>query len=177
MQARVVQLLCLLGMCATLCVAHIEPAAAQEVAVPLQLQAAILQKILSYDRALEGRKPKVMIVAADPADLQVGEFKATLTKLGSTVEVTTAPALPAQVQGVSVVYIMPGQLTDLVSRTCVQYGILTVSGVPAWAEQGRVAVAIGFAGGKAEIVVSLKRSKAERHDLSSRLLRLARVIP
>ena len=177
MQARIAQLLRVIGVCALSCTLLSSPATGQAMAVPLQLQAAILQKIFSYDRNLEGRRPKVLIVAADPSDVQVAEFKATLTRLGSTVTATTQAGLPAQAQGVSVVYIMPGQLTDLLSRTCTQQGILSVSGVPAWAEQGRVSVAIGFAAGKAEIIVSLKRSKAERHDLSSRLLRLARVIP
>jgi hypothetical protein len=177
MQALRTHLVHALALYVIVATVMISLASAQSTTVPLQLQATILQKIFSYNRTLEHRTPKVLIVAADANDPQVSELKATLKRLGSTVDVTSAVALPTQVDGASAVYIMPGQLTDAVSRTCAQHGILSVSGVPAWAEQGRVSVAIGLADGKPEIIVSLQRSKAERHDLSSRLLRLARVIP
>jgi len=177
MQALLPHLIRVLALYVIIAIGMISPGSAQPMAVPLQLQATILQKIFSYDRTLEHRAPKVLIVTADANDPQVGELKATLIRLGSTVDVTSAANLAAQVDGASAVYIMPGQLTDAVSRTCAQHSILSVSGVPAWAEQGRVSIAIGLAGGKPEIVVSLQRSKAERHDLSSRLLRLSRVIP
>lgn len=177
MQAFGPQLTRALGLYAVIAAVVISTASAQAALVPLPLQATILQKIFSYDRTLEGRTPKVLIVAADPSDPQANELKATLTRLGTPAVVTTAAAMPAQAPGAAAVYVMPGQLTDLLSRTCTQHRLLSVSGITAWAEQGRVSIAIGLSAGKAEIVVNLKRSKLEGHDLSSRLLRLARVIP
>jgi hypothetical protein len=177
MQALVPQLIRMLGVYAIITAAVVSVGSAQTTSVPLPLQGTILQKIFSYDRTLEHRIPKVLIVASDLNDPQASELKATLVRLGSTAVITTAAAMPAQAAGAAAAYFMPGQLTDLLGRTCVQHHILSVSGVPTWAEQGRVSIAIGLAAGKAEIVVNLKRSKAEAHDLSSRLLRLARVIP
>jgi hypothetical protein len=177
MQALAPQLIRVLGLYAIIAAAVVSVGSAQTPSVPLPLQGTILQKIFSYDRTLEHRIPKVLIVASDLSDPQAGELKATLTRLGSTAVITTAAAMPAQAAGAAAVYFMPGQLTDLLSRTCIQHRLLSVSGMPSWAEQGRVSIAIGLAGGKAEIVVNLKRSKEEAHDLSSRLLRLARVIP
>jgi hypothetical protein len=55
-------------------------------------------------------------------------------------------------------------------------GFLSISGVSTLAEAGHVAVSVDIEGGKPEIVVNMPRLTTERHELSSELLNLARVI-
>jgi hypothetical protein len=76
----------------------------------------------------------------------------------------------------SVVYLFPEADLEEAKQVCSGSGVLTISGSPSLVEQGHVSIAIGENGGKAEIVVNLPRLKQEGHELSSQLLKLARVI-
>jgi hypothetical protein len=55
-------------------------------------------------------------------------------------------------------------------------GFLSISGKSSLAEAGHVAVSVDVQEGKPEIVVNMPRLTMERHELSSELLNLARVI-
>jgi hypothetical protein len=84
--------------------------------------------------------------------------------------------LAAALEGASALYVFPGLWTSRVGVLCNQSRVLSLSGMDVDAESGKVAVALGIANGKPEIVVHLPKSRAEGHQLSSRLLKLARVI-
>jgi len=76
----------------------------------------------------------------------------------------------------NVVYLTPEADVSAVAVLCAEKRMLTVSGLPALAENGEVAIGIGGNDDAPEILVHLGRVKAEQHELSSELLSLARVI-
>ena len=75
-----------------------------------------------------------------------------------------------------VLYVMPGVAYETVKQFAEKKGFLSISGVSSLAEAGHVAVSVDVQSGKPEIVVNMPRLTTERHELSSELLNLARVI-
>lgn len=74
------------------------------------------------------------------------------------------------------VYFLPAVDRTEVKRLCSQHRVLSLSGVPRLAEVGGVSIAVGLKNGRPEILVNLNEAQAEGQELSSELLRLARVI-
>jgi len=66
-------------------------------------------------------------------------------------------------------------VTALPNGQCVREGVLSVSGLPELATTGKVAVGIGLKGQKPEILVYIRRVKAEGHELAAGRLNLATV--
>jgi hypothetical protein len=76
----------------------------------------------------------------------------------------------------SVVYMMPGADLEQVTQFCASTKLLTISGLPSFAEQGHVSVSIGKKDDRPQIIVNLSRLKTEEHDLSADVLKLAKII-
>ena len=74
------------------------------------------------------------------------------------------------------VYLLPDVNTAQVKPFCTDGGILSISGVPSFADSGYVSVSIGEQDNRPQIIVNLSRLKSEGHQLSAELLKLARVI-
>ena len=71
---------------------------------------------------------------------------------------------------------MPGVDYGAVNAFATSQGFLSISGLPSLAESGRVSVSVDMAGDRPPVVVNVPRLTAEGHELSSELLRLARII-
>lgn len=130
--------------------------------VPAPLQAALLKKIFSFDKSLSGRNDIVVVVIGGAADIV-----SALNGVGIKAKAGTAA------DG-DVVYIAAGATPPKAATA--KAGILSVSGTSAFAEGGQVSIAIGIEDGKPRIFVNMNQLKAERHELSADLLKLAKVI-
>lgn len=55
--------------------------------------------------------------------------------------------------------------------------ILTITGVPEYVENGTLTISLGLKkNNKPEIIVNLNSMRAEKHELSSQLLKLSKII-
>ena len=140
---------------------------AQEMAVPVNLQSVLFKKIFAFDKTLSAKGDfQVAVIGNSGADV-VSAFK----QAGVNVKAVSGDQIPSDV---SVVYLMPGT-TNTKQQTAAN-GVLSISGVASYAENGNVAIGIGTEGGKPKIIINMSQLKAEGQDLSSELLKIAKII-
>jgi hypothetical protein len=150
---------------------------AETMSVPEEVQGAIFKKIFNYDKALRDvSQVTVFIVGADKDDPGLLELVKAFRDAGMFPAVAADVDLGGGISPESVVYLLPGADREVVKQHCIKAGVLTISGIPSFAEQGDVSVGLGKKGKGTEIIVNLQRLRAEAHELSADILRLARVI-
>jgi YfiR/HmsC-like len=137
---------------------------AQDMAVPANLQAALFKKIFSFDKTLTAKGSVEVAVIGSGADQIVAAFKDAGINAKAASDIGSA----------SVVYIMPG--TASLKSQSASKGVLSISGVTSYVENGNVAIGLGVEGGKPKIIINMSQLKAEGQELSSDLLKIAKVI-
>jgi hypothetical protein len=173
------------------------PAAAQDMAVSVEVQVPLLVKILGFDRNLTGRPDNEIVLGV----LYQGKYRTSANvatevrealkrsppfvvggrKLRTVaIDLDATPDLDATLARLkaSVLYVTPLRAADvraLAAATRASH-VTTVTGVPEYVEMG-LAVGIGIAGQRPEIVVNLAASRAEGADYDAQLLKLARIVP
>lgn len=156
-------------------------ASAAEMADPGR-QGDMFKRIFSYDKDLRGSDKIVIIVVGETkSGAEVDTVAAAFRQKGFFPAVVTTSDLNDDLTATltpqsTVVYVMPGVAYDAVKMMAERKGFLSISGVSSLAEAGHVAVSVDVQSGKPEIVVNMPRLVMERHELSSELLNLARVI-
>ncbi len=152
-------------------------AVAQDMPIPPKLQAALFQKIFAYDKTLGGAAAaKVLVVYPDTAPGPRDELVKSFTELGVAVTSAKLSGLALAIGSSNVVYLLGGAGTDAAKEMCAQHKVLAVSGVPAYADSGTVAVALDTVDDRPKILVNMGALRASEHQLSPDLLRLAKVI-
>jgi hypothetical protein len=171
-------------------------AAAQEVAVPVDVQVPLLVKVLGFDRKLASAAEEDLVVGV----LYQGKFRTSVNVAagvqeaikrlpgsalagrrvrGLGIDLDDTPTLGAALSRlqVSVLYVSPLRAVDLraVMSACRSAGVTTVTGVTDYVETG-LAIGIGAKGDRPEIVINLAASRAEGADLNAQLLKLARIV-
>lgn len=169
--------------------------AAQDVAVPVEVQVPLFIKIFAFDRNLaaqpgplvlgvlfQGKYRRSVTVAEDvrravsDAERKPAggtELRIVLIDLDETPDLAETLAK----HRVRVLYVSPLRAVDIRTLTAVSRlaGISTVTGVPRYVEAG-LAVGLDLKGERPEIVVNLLASRAEGADLDAQLLKLARIV-
>jgi hypothetical protein len=142
---------------------------AQEMAVPVNLQAALFKKIFAFDKTIQSKgSTDVMILSTDGS---ADEIASAFSSVGINTKVVKGSQVPG---GANIVYVMPGVSSP--KGQCAQKGVLSISGVGAYAEGGKVSIGLIVEGGKPKIVINIAQLKAEGQELSSDLLKIAKVI-
>jgi hypothetical protein len=156
-------------------------ASAAEMADPGR-QGDMFKRIFSYDKDLRGAERIVVIIVGETrSGPEIDKVAATFRDRGLFPAVITPGDLSDDLTSTltpqsAVVYVMPGVPYDAVKQFAEKESFLSISGAASLAEAGHVAVSVDVQGGKPEIVVNMPRLTTERHELSSELLNLARVI-
>jgi hypothetical protein len=169
-------------------------AAAQEMAVPVDLQIPLLIKILSFDRNLGDRTVVLGVLyqrkyraSANVAN-EVRDAVKRLPRESAggrpvravPIDLDDTPSLASALErhGVTVLYVAPLRSADLRALAAATRSsqVITVTGVPAYVETG-LAIGVGVRGERPEIVINLVASRAEGADLGAQLLKLARIVP
>jgi len=178
--------LLLLGAAAT-------PARGQQ-EIPGELQAAIVTRMLGYDRALKGRVGPsltvgIVVKASDRAATKVQSemqqaFAAQRSVQGLPLSIKVyAYAEPLAFadwvtsQGVDVLYVAAGLDKELeaIRALCAEKRLVCVSSVRAYVKQG-LAIGVVTKGESAGILVNLPVAKAVGMDLDPKLLNLAEIM-
>lgn len=170
--------------------------AAQEVAVPVDVQVPLLVKILNFDRNLTTRAHGEVVLGVlcqgkyrTSADV-AGEVQREARRLaGATIgglqvrvvviDLDETPDLVAALHRlhVTVLYVSPLRAVDVGSVTTASRAaqVTTLTGVPRYVETG-LAIGIDMKGERPQIVVNLAASRAEGAELNAQLLKLARIV-
>jgi hypothetical protein len=158
--------------------ATVAPAAAQEMPVPASLQAAILAKVLHYDRTLQEAKAPIHVLIAYKGTLPdfTGELIDGLESANVTAEAVEVSRLRDHLNDLSVVYLAPGVDPGALADAAKGKNVLFVTGVPSWVREGRAALGFDSKGGKPRLVVNQTRLRASGHQFSADMLRLAEIV-
>jgi hypothetical protein len=178
---------------AALFVAPADPVAADEVSVPIELQVALLERIVRYERTFAAEATPVHVVvvsrASSPESLRVtGQLVAGLRHAGTlggrtmdaaTVSFTSAAALRAEVDSshARIVYLAAGLGDQIAAINGVLSGagLILVSAVGADVDRGAV-VGFELVSARPRIVVNLGVARAHQLQFNAQFLRLARVV-
>lgn len=148
-----------------------------QAAAPPAVQATTFAKILSFDRALDRSKLRILLIH----DLATGKDQAAVLQQAFAAAGINAEPVPVgnartRLEAGVVAYLLPGTTSSLLLDSAAAAHVLTIAGDPALAEQGKVSVGLGMRGDKPDIVVNLARVATEGHDFAAQLLSFARVI-
>jgi hypothetical protein len=150
-------------------------AVASEPVVPANLQAVLFKKLFAYDRALEGKAPKVLVVHAVDGDSRALEVANAFRAVG--IETVTFPLadLESHLAGASAIYAF--EMNDQIASACERNKLLSISPHARLAREGRVSVALGVKpDGRPEILIHIARTRGEGHDFPASLLNLATIV-
>jgi hypothetical protein len=171
------------GVLATACLLvtplflFLRSAGAGPMPVPMNLQVEIIKRMFNYDKALANKAdPVVFVVYQDEGEVRPNDTVKAFEVVGLVSVAVRLDALTSQSRTPSAVYLLPGIDLSSVGRYCKDNRVLSISGVPELAESGSVAVSIGEANSRPQIIVNMSRLQEEGHNFSAQLLRLAKVV-
>jgi hypothetical protein len=141
-----------------------------------EAQAALFKKIFLYDRSLEGQTIKVYVVHGPKDAADAEEFTKSFAANGMVPQAVALGGLEKVAKSGELAFLMPEVLTSDSRDLCKRLGLLCVAGSNTAADEGLVGIAVGIKDdGKPLIVVNQPLVRAAGHELSARLLALARV--
>lgn len=142
---------------------------AQEMVIPANVQANLFKKIFAFDKTLasKGNIEVAVLSGSGSGDVMVAAFK----DAGINAKAVSGDQVPA---GASVVYLMPGVTPQ--KQQYASKGVLSICGSSINVEDGKIAIGLGIESGKPKIIVHMGQLKAEGHELSTDVLKIAYVI-
>jgi hypothetical protein len=148
---------------------------AGEMPVPPDMQASLFKKIFGYDKKLSTLSEyKIVVAYADASAAVKDEVVKAFQGVGISARALKADQLAGNLGDAAAVYIAAGAVSA--SSVCQKNQILSITGFPSLVESGTAAIGLGIAEGKPKILVHLGILKAEGHEVSAKLLQLAKVI-
>jgi hypothetical protein len=166
---------------------------ADDVTVPISLQAELLAKVVEYDRGFPGRagsQARILLIVKkdDPDSVHVAaQLAAALGRLGPIAglphDQTIVPfsgaaelAADCRARRAAIVIFGPGFRDDLdaLRKALTGVDVLSVSSLPGYVPKG---IVLGFdvVSGRPKLLVNLTQARLQRVDLASAALKLMRV--
>lgn len=145
----------------------------QNIAVPENIQAALLTKVLKYNPQIpQNEKIKILVVYNDDSQIDKDEF---IKGLGDSMKIKAInpSELESSISEYNVVYFMSG-INDN-KEICKSNNVLSVSGSGNYVEQGLISLGFRIKNNKPEILVNLTSLDQEEQSFSSDLLRIAKI--
>ncbi len=168
----------------------------QDIQVPVEQQAPLLIKILSFDRNLRRNADKQIVFAIlyqkkfrksldVKTNFEQAISKYSLTKIDSlpikivAIDISEDSDLVSivTINRVNVIYLAPVKATNIGDITTLSRmkQITTMTGVPDYVDAG-ISVGVGAKGEKPQILINLNSARAEGINFNSQLLKLAKII-
>lgn len=149
---------------------------ANDTPVPTSVQGAIIGKVLPYVRGFQGTEVQLLVVYTVEGQGLVDEAIRSLDGPGISPRAVELGELKGAIATANAVYFLPGAASASVKELCQQSRVLSISAVPSLVESGDISIGIGAKNGRPQILVNLRQLEAEGHQVSSELLKLAKVI-
>lgn len=143
---------------------------AQEMPVPILVQARYFKKVFGYNKSIPKDQIKVVIVYADASAEDKDDLVQAFSAMGMSASAVKTGQLASQ-SGVHVVYVAPGVDVRVVKEFCRANGVLSITGVPKWVKDGDISIGLDVVNEQPKVLVSADRLKTERQDAAD-LLRL-----
>ncbi len=145
--------------------------------LPPDLQAAVIEKILGFDRTLGVKARRILVVHGDSLGHRTAvRMVAALQGQGMEAKAVPAAELQGEPAPVAVYLASPAGL-DKVQRYCVTMKVLSMAQDVELVKGGNISVAVAPGPERnLEIWIHLSRSRSEWQDLAAELLQVARVI-
>ena len=174
----------------------VAPVRAEDMPVGPDVQMLIILRLLAYDRHFESRfgaelNLGVLYAPADPESVRAANAVADymysvrdktvkgLPVKAMLIEYTTPEGLNRSIttRGIDVLYVAPGNAKNLASITKVsqEKGVTTTTGVPDYVRDG-IAVGVGRAQDRPQIIINLTSAKAEGAEFDASLLRISTIV-
>ena len=147
--------------------------AAQQMMVPENIQAALLDKILPFAPRLADEATIKLLIVYDPGTRTLAERQAAAMSPRWQVDLVLEQNSATQIQEYDVVYFYKASKPLL--EACKEHKVLSVSGNRELAENGSVSLAIGLANDKPRLFVNISSLRAEEHNFSPEVQRIASV--
>jgi hypothetical protein len=168
-------------------------AAAENMSVPIRLQAELLAKVVSYDRNFEARTGErvrmlLLVKAGDPDSSRAAtEMKSALSSIPTIGTLphddeiamySDAPALAemCRARKVSIVYLGPGfaQQVDTMRATMGDLSLLSVGSQAEYVPSG---IVLGFdlVSGRSKLLVNLTQARRQGVEFRAEILKLTKV--
>jgi hypothetical protein len=171
------------------------PVAAQEATLPVDLQMVLFSQVMRFDRNFADREDEVVLAVLyqsgfrESVETRSQVFEAfggegafagrPLRIIGIDVgdNDTKRSLLRMLPRGINLLYLAPVRSFDVssVAEAANELGIPTITGVPDYVDQG-LAIGVRREQGRPRILVNLESALATGSDLSSELLKLARIV-
>jgi NADPH-dependent glutamate synthase beta subunit-like oxidoreductase len=164
------QFLCSIGIIAVMLISSSSVCLAQEMAVPVFVQAKWMSKIFEYVKSLQGKAIKVAVVHGDEFE-EAEDFVAAL-KSNKMDAFATKNA--GSVSDANVVYMAPGAKSSDAARLANKLGALSVTGVNKFFDAGNASIGILASGEKIQVMFNSDQIKNERVEVSPDLMRVAK---
>jgi hypothetical protein len=143
--------------------------------VPPDMQASLFKKIFAYDKKLaETAELKVVVAFSEVSSSLKDDIVKAFQSIGISARAAKVDQLAANLGGVDAVYLFADAASA--KAICKKNQILSITGASSLVESGNAAIGIGVEDKKPKIVVHLKELKEEGHEVSAKLLQLAKVI-
>ena len=145
----------------------------QNIAVPENIQAALLTKVLKYNPQIpQNSKIKILVVYNNNTVLDKDEF---IKGLGSSmvVKTITSKELEKNISEFDVVYFMEG--ISGFSKICRNNKVLSVTATTRFVEEGEMSLGFGIENNKPKILVNLTSLDMEGQSFSSDILRIGKI--
>jgi hypothetical protein len=168
-------------------------AAAENIAVPIRLQAELLAKVATYDRnfaARTGERVRTLLVMKerDPeSGRAAAEMKSALASIPTigllphdeelaTYSDGAALAEMCRARKISIVYVAPGfsQQVDTIRETLGRLSVLTVGSIAEYVPNG---IVLGFdlVSGRSKLLVNLTQARRQGIEFRAEILKLTKV--
>lgn len=145
---------------------------AQDMPVPVPVQARFFKKVFVYDKTIPKDAIKLIVVVGDatPADVK-DEIVDAFNSIGIKASAMKAAQLSSAGVGANVIYLAPGGDLRAVKEFCKNNGVLSISGFPNQARNGDISISMDAVNDAPKIVINPDRLKAEKQD-AAELMRL-----
>ncbi|MBP7460373.1 MAG: hypothetical protein KBA26_03715 [Candidatus Delongbacteria bacterium] len=154
----------------------IQPAmSAQEMPIPLRIQAATFSKMFKYDNSLQGKNPiRVLIVFDDKTKTVKKELESAFRSSSIETSAVTSEMLEQTILNSDVVYFMPGMEDQ--AHLCKKYKKLSIAGIATYAVKGDVSITVGLENNYPRLMVNMTSLISEGHDLSAGLMKFVKLL-
>jgi hypothetical protein len=153
--------------------AWVTPLLSQDMPVPLHVQAALFKKIFGYSLSLsDPNNPKIAIVEPTSGAGSLVQDAFTKIKLEKTQLMSLDDFISTNGKGYEIAYICPGIKSDKLKKIFISGKILSISGVPAYYDNGTVSISLTLKNNKSQILINVDRAKNEGHRFSASFLKM-----
>lgn len=148
-----------------------EYCSAQDMPVPIPVQARFFKKLFAYNKTIPKEGIKVVIVYGDASNDIKDDIVDAFESMGIKASAIKSGQLTSARAGANAVYLAPGGDLRVVKDFCKNNGVLSISGLPNHVRNGDISIALDAINEAVKPIVNPDRLKLEKQDAAD-LMRL-----